>query len=468
MVTVLVRAPSTAILAALILLLTASAARAQTPLQQDLPTLYRLHVEALNRGDLPAAVADYAPDAVFIGPGGACSAATPCTGTAAIEPYLRGFLGTGLRAGIIELQVSGSTIHGVLHLHNSSVAAAGVERIRAKVTVTYAGDNISRDVVEYDPTDPQTAAFITFQQRAALLRQHYDGVSRGDVSAAVAPFSDDAVLVRGPCSAQVPCSGKAEVQRQIEREVGNQHRVTVLNIQASGTNVGARIELRSTVVRAVGIDRAIESITATFANDKIVRLVHELDLSDPQTVAWGNFQRVSGVINARFTLLQRGDVAGVMALFTEDAVYEGLGLCGANACVGKEAIQRQMERDVADGVRFTAVPGSPRASGDDFTSRVEIRSNPMRAAGIERVIATQTARIPGGRIAFLAYTLDSTDPQTAGYLALAPTRMPATGSGGLLSTNESKHAVDQIALAVLAAALAAAAFGDSRHNPFRR
>ncbi len=251
---------------------------------------------------------------------------------------------------------------------------------------------------------------------AVFVRQHYEAVNRGDVAAAVAVFTDDAVYVGGSCRPANPCKGKVEVQREIERQVRNQQRFAVINLQVSGSSVTAR----------AGLERTIATATVTFTGDKISRLARAIDESDPQTAQFSNFIRVVNVTSPRITALNRGDVAGAMATFADDAVFEGLGLCAATPCVGKAAIQKEMEREVADHTIFTGV-GVSRASGDTLTgSRSEIRSDSIKAAGIERIIASGTTVIKGDKISSIRHVLDTTDAQTAKFAASQ--KLPTTGA----------------------------------------
>jgi hypothetical protein len=70
----------------------------------------------------------------------------------------------------------------------------------------------------------------------------------------------------------------------------------------------------------------------------------------------------------------RGDVAGALALDTEDAVIDGtVGLCAAAPCVGKTAIQKEVESRVAIQVRATGL--KYYVSGNVVTTRFEVRND---------------------------------------------------------------------------------------------
>lgn len=67
------------------------------------------------------------------------------------------------------------------------------------------------------PTATPTPTSIPTPQLdlAAILRQHYEAVNKGDAPVAVGFFTDDAEMVRGACSSLLPCKGKTEILRQM-------------------------------------------------------------------------------------------------------------------------------------------------------------------------------------------------------------------------------------------------------------
>jgi len=75
-----------------------------------------------------------------------------------------------------------------------------------------------------------------------------------------------------------------------------------------------------------------------------------------------------------FAANARGDVAGALALDTEDAVIDGtVGLCAAAPCVGKAAIQKELESRVAIQVRATGL--TYYVSGNVVTTCFEARND---------------------------------------------------------------------------------------------
>jgi hypothetical protein len=117
----------------------------------------------------------------------------------------------------------------------------------------------------------------------------------------------------------------------------------------------------------------------------------------------------------QFDTIARGDVAGAVALYTDDAVVDGTGLCAAAPCMGKAAIQKEFERRVAEKISATGL--SYYVSGPVVTTRFEVRSDTIQKAGVDRIIGWDIFEINGDKIAAARGPLwERTDPQTARYL----------------------------------------------------
>jgi ketosteroid isomerase-like protein len=111
--------------------------------------------------------------------------------------------------------------------------------------------------------------------------------------------------------------------------------------------------------------------------------------------------------------IARGDVDAALALYADDAVLEG-GPCSRSPCVGKAAIRKWLERSAKNKSRkITIVADYP--SGNVLTTRVEVRNNQIRKAGVDRIITWGIWRIRGGKISFQHISPESSDPQTARY-----------------------------------------------------
>lgn len=115
--------------------------------------------------------------------------------------------------------------------------------------------------------------------------------------------------------------------------------------------------------------------------------------------------------------LARSDVQAALALFTEDAVIDSeSGFCAKAPCVGKAAIQKDLERYVADKSRH-ATPLNTYVSGNVLVTRFEARSAAIQKAGVDRIILWSIREMRGDKIASTRCCLpERTDPQTARFL----------------------------------------------------
>jgi dienelactone hydrolase/ketosteroid isomerase-like protein len=130
------------------------------------------------------------------------------------------------------------------------------------------------------------------------------------------------------------------------------------------------------------------------------------------------------VLEKSFEAFNRGDAAGALAMFADNAVFDAPGgLCVAAPCVGKAAILKELEREVADKPHVTIL--KQYVSGNVVTSRVEFRSDTVKKAGVERIIGWVITELKGDKIAYTRGGIpDRSDPQTTrfvGTFELAPT-----------------------------------------------
>jgi hypothetical protein len=106
---------------------------------------------------------------------------------------------------------------------------------------------------------------------AVVQQQLLDALARGDVQAAVALFTDDAVIdtESGLC-ARAPCVGKVAIQKDFERYVADKSRhVKSLGTYVSGNILVTRFEARSALIEKAGVDRIILWGIREMKGDKI-------------------------------------------------------------------------------------------------------------------------------------------------------------------------------------------------------
>lgn len=117
-----------------------------------------------------------------------------------------------------------------------------------------------------------------------------------------------------------------------------------------------------------------------------------------------------------------GDIAAVMDLFTEDAVWDSGLLCENQPCRGKGAVQDLIEYLLSKHFQFarTRTVVNTYQVGDWKQIAVsgwsETQSNLYHDAGLERFISVTTLGLRGDKIASVSYFGDRADDATRQYL----------------------------------------------------
>ncbi len=132
----------------------------------------------------------------------------------------------------------------------------------------------------------------------------------------------------------------------------------------------------------------------------------------------------------------RGDVAGALALVTDDFRFVGGPFCTqANPCIGTAAQRKELETYIVERAHGNIV-GTPQVSGTTVRARLEASGDRFSAGGVDRVVNTLTVEVRDGKLASWLAVLDASDAQTAQYLAYVraqggpPSAPPRTGGGG--------------------------------------
>jgi hypothetical protein len=92
---------------------------------------------------------------------------------------------------------------------------------------------------------------------ASLAQQDVAAQSRGDVSTALALYSDDAIVRYGGLC-WTPCVGKAAVQKEIERRVAAKNHANIIGTYVSGNVAVVKTEVRLTTTDKSGVERSVE------------------------------------------------------------------------------------------------------------------------------------------------------------------------------------------------------------------
>jgi hypothetical protein len=104
-------------------------------------------------------------------------------------------------------------------------------------------------------------------------------------------------------------------------------------------------------------------------------------------------------------------------LFTDDAVIDAQsGFCASAPCVGKAAIQKDLERYVSDKSRRVTTLNT-YVTGTVLLTRFEARSAAIQKAGFERIILWEIREFRGEKIASTRCCMpEHTDSQTLHFL----------------------------------------------------
>jgi len=118
----------------------------------------------------------------------------------------------------------------------------------------------------------------------------------------------------------------------------------------------------------------------------------------------------------------RGDVAAALALYNDDAIVQYGGLCWT-PCVGKAAIEKELERRVAAQNRWTII--GKYVSGNVAVIQTELRIGYIEKSGVDRVIVWCIYEMKGDKIAVVTLVGQRTDPQTARFIEWVQSQPPA-------------------------------------------
>jgi hypothetical protein len=111
-----------------------------------------------------------------------------------------------------------------------------------------------------------------------------------------------------------------------------------------------------------------------------------------------------------------GDVAKALAFYGDDALVQYGGLCW-EPCVGKAAIQRELERRVAAKNEWNVV-GKYR-SGNVAVLQTELKIGFIEYTGVTRVVVWCIYEVVGDKIAAVRLVGQVTDPQTKRFIDYA-------------------------------------------------
>jgi hypothetical protein len=117
---------------------------------------------------------------------------------------------------------------------------------------------------------------------ASLAEQDLAAESRGDVAAALALYSDDAIVQYGGLCWSA-CVGKAAIRKELERRVAAKNQFEIIGKYVSGNVAVVQTELRIGYIEKSGVDRVIVWNIYEIAGGKIAVATLVGQRTDPQT-----------------------------------------------------------------------------------------------------------------------------------------------------------------------------------------
>src|ERR1700704_6863084 len=109
----------------------------------------------------------------------------------------------------------------------------------------------------------------------------------------------------------------------------------------------------------------------------------------------------------------RGDAAAALALYSDDAIVQYGGLCWT-PCVGKAAIQKELERRVAAKNRWKII--GKYVSGNVAAIQTELKIGYIESSGVDRVVVWNIYEVKGDKIAVATLVGQRIEPQTAQFI----------------------------------------------------
>ena len=272
---------------------------------------------------------------------------------------------------------------------------------------------------------PERMASAQQVDRVGVVQRFFTAIGAGDLSAAVANFSDDALYVGGrSCTPPAYCNGREAIRAGLAGVAGNHILVTIPNPQVAGSVVFGAYELRDDTTVAAGVDRIVRAFLAEVPEDRMTAFVSLNDLSDAQTAQFLGVTQApaqldrQGILDAWFQARSAGDVQSAATGFTEDAFLVSAPPCAADSpCIGVDAIRGRLRVPGDDNNRRYTMLGSA------VVIQYEQSSDALLAAGIGRIVVATIVQMPQQQMNLFVRVPDLADPQTASNAGV-PTAPP--------------------------------------------
>ena len=124
----------------------------------------------------------------------------------------------------------------------------------------------------------------------SLAQQDLAAESRGDVAAALALYTDEAIVQYGGLCSPT-CVGKDAIQKELARRVAAKNRFTIIGKYVSGNVAVVKTALRIGYIEKSGVDRVIVWCIYEVKGDKIAVVTLAGQRTDPQTARFIEWSR---------------------------------------------------------------------------------------------------------------------------------------------------------------------------------
>jgi hypothetical protein len=161
---------------------------------------------------------------------------------------------------------------------------------------------------------------------AAVFTRYVDAYNRGDVDGVVTLFADDASILHGMCTAASPCTTRAAIRAQTERDIAGHIRLSTGDVNVAGDTLTLREEIRNDAIRAAGLERIVGNTSFQVRGDQIVSVVFQRDVDDPQTSAFIRVQQAQAVPRQLPRTGEAGPPLPLWLILLGGAAVAGLGL----------------------------------------------------------------------------------------------------------------------------------------------
>ena len=256
--------------------------------------------------------------------------------------------------------------------------------------------------------------------RATIVQSFYAALAQGDLDAAVASFSEDALYVGGRfCAPPNTCVGRTAIRTGLSSIAGFHPSYTFSSLIVTGSVVFGEAIFRDDTTRATGLDRVLLPFMAEVPAGRITAFVAALDTTDAQTAQYLGVPQSpaldrQAILDQWFLDRSNGNVDGALGALSDDIFYVSNAPCTQERpCIGKDAVRGRLLVPAEDLNRSYTLFGSA------VVVQYEQHGAALAAAGVDRILVTTIVQMPQDKIALFVREPDLTDPVTADNVGFA-------------------------------------------------